>query len=138
MSHYEFIVAIIGSIIGSSGLTAILTTVFSRKKYTEEGKKMQQDREINLDKYVNDKLKEVTEMYRSETKELKDSNIALQAQVTDLQNKIQALMSWIVNDNYATQTFLIAKIKELDPEFEIPETAPFPNPYQIDASSQQQ
>lgn len=128
----EIIVAFLGAILGTGGITTVITTIFSRRKYKEESNKMKQDREVELDQYVNEKLKSVTELYISETKQLKESNDKLQCQINDLQNKIQSLMSWIVNDNNNTMNILIAKIREHEPDFDIPETKPFPNPYESD------
>lgn len=142
MSNYEFIIALVGAVLGSAGLTTFLTCIANKNKVKEESKKtaeesmtIKQTRELQLDQYINDKLKELTESYRAETNVLKESNLKLQKQVTDLQNKLQALMSWIVNENHTTQAILISKIRELDPDFEIPETKPFPNPYESNDSN---
>lgn len=129
MDTGQFIIAILGTIIGSGGIATIVTAILSARKYKAEALRMEQDTQRDFDKYVNDKLKEVTNMYIEETQQLKRSNEQLHKQIDDLQDKLQAIMSWIVNENYTNISILKAKIQSLDPSFEFPEMKPCPNPW---------
>lgn len=129
MNISQFILALIGTIIGSGGISAIVTALLSTRKYKAEALRMEQDTQKDLDRYVNDKLREVTNMYIEETQQLKHSNEQLHKQIDDLQDKLQMVMSWIVNENYTNISILRAKIQSLDPDFEFPEMKPCPNPW---------
>lgn len=138
MDTGQFIIAILGTIIGSGGIAAIVTAILSARKYKAEALRMEQDTQRDFDKYVNDKLKEVTNMYIEETQQLKRSNEQLHKQIDDLQDKLQAIMSWIVNENYTNISILKAKIQSLDPSFEFPEMKPCPNPWAGDEPENKQ
>lgn len=136
MNMSQFILALIGTIIGSGGISAIVTALLSSRKYKAEALRMEQDTHKDLDRYVNDKLREVTNMYIEETQQLKRSNEQLHKQIDDLQDKLQMVMSWIVNENYTNISILRAKIQSLDPDFEFPEMKPCPNPWAGDEETQ--
>lgn len=136
MNMSQFILALIGTIIGSGGISAIVTALLSSRKYKAEALRMEQDTHKDLDRYVNDKLREVTNMYIEETQQLKHSNEQLHKQIDDLQDKLQMVMSWIVNENYTNISILRAKIQSLDPDFEFPEMRPCPNPWAGDEETQ--
>lgn len=136
MNMSQFILALIGTIIGSGGISAIVTALLSSRKYKAEALRMEQDTHKDLDRYVNDKLREVTNMYIEETQQLKHSNEQLHKQIDDLQDKLQMVMSWIVNENYTNISILRAKIQSLDPDFEFPEMKPCPNPWAGDEEIQ--
>lgn len=136
MNMSQFILALIGTIIGSGGISAIVTALLSSRKYKAEALRMEQDTHKDLDRYVNDKLREVTNMYIEETQQLKHSNEQLHKQIDDLQDKLQMVMSWIVNENYTNISILRAKIQSLDPDFEFPEMKPCPNPWAGDEETQ--
>ena len=129
METGQFIISIIGAVLGSGGIAAVITAILSTRKYKAEARRMEQDTQKDLDRYVNDKLKEVTNMYINETQQLKRSNELLHKQIEDLQEKIQSIMSWIINENYTNISILKAKIQSLDPNFEFPEIRPCPNPW---------
>lgn len=136
MDTGQFIIAIIGAILGSGGIAATITAILSTRKYKAEAQRMEQDTQKDFDRYVNDKLKEVTNMYINETQQLKRSNELLHKQIEDLQEKIQSIMSWIINENYTNISILKAKIQSLDPNFEFPEIRPCPNPWAEDEDNQ--
>lgn len=136
MDTGQFIIAIIGAILGSGGIAATITAILSTRKYKAEARRMEQDTQKDFDRYVNDKLKEVTNMYINETQQLKRSNEQLHKQIEDLQEKIQSIMSWIINENYTNISILKAKIQSLDPNFEFPEIRPCPNPWAEDEDNQ--
>ena len=136
MDTGQFIIAIIGAILGSGGIAATITAILSTRKYKAEAQRMEQDTQKDFDRYVNDKLKEVTNMYINETQQLKRSNELLHRQIEDLQEKIQSIMSWIINENYTNISILKAKIQSLDPNFEFPEIRPCPNPWAEDEDNQ--
>lgn len=132
----QFIITIIGTILGSGGIAAVITALLSTRKYRAEARRIERDTEKDFDKYVNDKLKEVTNMYITETQQLKRSNEQLHRQIEDLQEKIQSIMSWIINENYTNISILKAKIQSLDPDFEFPEMRPCPNPWENEQNDQ--
>lgn len=136
MDTGQFIITIIGTILGSGGIAATITAILSTRKYKAEAQRVEQDTQKDFDKYVNEKLKEVTNMYINETQQLKRSNELLHKQIEDLQDKIQSIMSWIINENYTNISILKAKIQSLDPSFEFPEMRPCPNPWAEDDNEQ--
>lgn len=136
MDAGQFIITIIGTILGSGGIAATITAILSTRKYKAEAQRVEQDTQKDFDKYVNEKLKEVTNMYINETQQLKRSNEQLHKQIEDLQDKIQSIMSWIINENYTNISILKAKIQSLDPNFEFPEMRPCPNPWAEDDNEQ--
>lgn len=136
MDTGQFIITIIGTILGSGGIAATITAILSTRKYKAEAQRVEQDTQKDFDKYVNEKLKEVTNMYINETQQLKRSNEQLHKQIEDLQDKIQSIMSWIINENYTNISILKAKIQSLDPSFEFPEMRPCPNPWAEDDNEQ--
>lgn len=136
MDAGQFIITIIGTILGSGGIAATITAILSTRKYKAEARRVEQDTQKDFDKYVNEKLKEVTNMYINETQQLKRSNEQLHKQIEDLQDKIQSIMSWIINENYTNISILKAKIQSLDPNFEFPEMRPCPNPWAEDDNEQ--
>ena len=89
MNASQFIIAILGTIIGAGGMSAIITAFLSTRKYKAEAMRMEQDTQKDLDKYVNDKLKEITNMYIEETQQLKRSNEQLHRQIDDLQKDVE-------------------------------------------------
>lgn len=126
------IIAIVGAILGSGGLTALITTILSARKYKADASAIEQQTRREMDEYMNEKMKKLTDMYVTETQELKKQNKELQKQINDLQVKLQELMSWIVHENYTNISMLKAKIKECDPNYVFPEMKPFPNPWKDD------
>lgn len=129
-------IAIIGSILGSGGITAFVTTILSARKYKAEANQIEQESRKEMDKYVNEKLKEVTEMYIKETKELKESNDNLNKQINELQNKLQEIMSWIIYDNQNYRLWLETELRKVNPSIDFPRCSPPPKIYR-DGSDEQ-
>lgn len=127
-----FIISVIGAILGSGGLAAVITAILSARKYRAEANDLERKSRQDMDEYMNRRMKELTDMYVKETQDLKAQNKELQNQINDLQDKMQELISWIVHENYTNIALLKAKIKECDPSYQFPEIRPFPNPWKDD------
>lgn len=130
-------IAIIGAVLGSGGITALVTTFLSARKYRAEANQIEQESRKEMDKYVNDKLKEVTEMYIKETKELKESNENLNKQINELQSKLQEIMSWVIYDNQNYRLWLETELRKVNPMIEFPRCSAPPKIYKEGSEEQQ-
>jgi hypothetical protein len=87
-----------------------------------------------MDRYVNTKLKEVTEMYIKETNELKEQNKQLNRQINELQSKMQEIMSWVIYDNQNYRLWLETELRKVNHNIEFPRCAPPPRIFEDDAA----
>lgn len=138
METHNVLIAIITAVIGSGGISAVISAFLSARKYRAEARQIEETSRRDLDQYVNEKLKEVTEMYISQTRELKDANSDLQKQITDLQHKLQGLMSWVIYDNQNYRMWLETELRRLNPNIEFPKCAPPPQVFSAGSPEQLQ
>lgn len=122
----ENIVTLLITVLGSGGLCSLITVLFSRRKYKAEALLIETEAEERQKKmerdymdYVHNQLKEITETYKRESEELR-------ARVNSLETRINKLMEWVVNDDVAYRTWLETKLKEYNPDIELPKCKPAP------------
>ena len=128
------VAVVISAIGGGAGLSAVLTTIFSYRKYRAEAKEQQITNEKNLMEYVTKTMKDVneeTKKLNEETKkqvaELREENSKLIKKVDVLNNKLSSLMNWIVGDDHRYRSWLEKRLHELDPDIEFPDLPDPPN-----------
>ena len=134
MSYTEFIIALVTAVVGSSGLSAIITTILSARKFRSEADRVQEEtqslrvqNEIAGIDYINKKLQEITEQSNQQSNVLRARNDELNDRITELNFKLQAIMSWIMEDNQQYRLWLETRLKELDPDIEFPHCSAPPN-----------
>lgn len=128
----DFITLLI-AVLGSGGLCSIITAIFSRRKYKAESLLIEAEAEecrknterASMD-YIHEQLKEITETYKNESRELREMNRELTERITTLENRINRLMEWVVNDDSSYRSWLENKLKDLDPNIELPVCKPAP------------
>lgn len=125
------IITLITAIIGSGGISALVTARITAKKADAENRHTDQEteglriqNEITEMDYINKRLQEISEISKKEADDLRLKNESLNDKISELNQKLQSLMEWIVTDNYQYRSWLESKIKEMDPngEISIPET----------------
>ena len=110
---------IIVAILGSGGISAVLTAIINSRK-------VRADIEHTNAAYINQKLQEISDEYQKRTKELQIDNSALSDKINDLNNRLQVLMEWVMYDNQQYRQWLENKIRELDPDITLPPCKPPP------------
>ena len=137
--------AIIVAALGSGGVSAIITAILSRRKYESEAAKTESEaakikseadavvKQTNITgiDYINRKLQEITEQSSKEATELRIRNDELNERINNLNDRLQVVMSWIVDDNQHYRQWLETKLIELDPSIEFPKCAPPPQAFNI-------
>lgn len=129
----ELVVAIIVAILGSGGISALISTLITAKKTNAESDKIDAESEclINEEKradidFISSRLHEISQAQNEDSTKLRQRNDELSRQIDELNNKLQALMEWIIYDNHKYVSWLEARLKEHDPEIEFPECSPPP------------
>ena len=137
--------SIIVAALGSGGISAIITAILSRHKYESEAAKTESEAAkikseadavvkqtgITGIDYINRKLQEITEQSNKEATELRNRNDDLNERINNLNDRLQVVMSWIVDDNQHYRQWLETKLIELDPSIEFPKCAPTPKVFNI-------
>lgn len=137
--------AIIVAALGSGGISAIITAILSRHKYESEAAKTESEAakikseadavvkqtDIKGIDYINRKLQEITEQSNKEATELRNRNDELNERINNLNDRLQVVMCWIVDDNQHYRQWLETKLIELDPSIEFPMCAPPPKVFNI-------
>lgn len=129
----NYIITIIGAIIGSGGLTAAITALLSVRKYKAEARAIEQDAE-NARKEIEQKMNEsirqqimdISNVHKKESEELRVQNEKLYSKIDNLNNKINELMEWIVYDNAKYRAWLENELVKVKPDIEFPECRPTP------------
>ena len=137
----ENIATVLIAVLGSGGLCSIITAIFSRRKYkaeaslieveAEEKRKTAEREYMN---YIHGQFKEITETYKRESEELRTMNSELNDRVRSLENRINKLMEWIINDDGSYRTWLENELSKYDPDIEFPKCKPTPS-FNSDADS---
>lgn len=126
------LIAVLGAILGTGGITAVITSILSARKYRAEAAKIEQETEQRTHEYIRSQIIELSETHKRESEELRRQNKDLNNKINELNDKLRELMIWVVNENYAHISFLKDKIREFDPDFVFPEMKPCPNPWKHD------
>lgn len=129
----ELVVAIIVAILGSGGISALISTLITAKKTNAESDKIDTESECLLNEekradidFISSRLHEISKAQNEDSTKLRQRNDELSRQIDELNNKLQALMEWIIYDNHRYVSWLEARLKEHDPEIVFPECPPPP------------
>ena len=144
MSKTEIVVMVISALFGTGGITTIIVSLLSFRKYKAEAKLMEQqaldaqkESERKANEYITSQLKELTdrhaeesEKYRKRIEELTKQNDArikeLSDQIASLNLRVNQLMNWIIVDNNAYRSWLETELRKARPDIKIPKCRPVP------------
>lgn len=127
------IIAIIGAILGTGGITALLTVILSARKYKAEARAIEQQYETarregeeRINQAVRQQMLELSQVYKKDSDELRKQTVALYCKINELNGKIQELMNWIAYDNAKYRGWLETELIKLNPDIQFPECRPAP------------
>ena len=134
MFDAENITTLIIAILGSSGLSTLVTSIASRKKNSVEIEQLRQqianneaDAKIKIDDHIQKQMLELSATYKSEfegrnaeIKELRKQNDLLKQQVNNLEVQINQLMTWVAYDSMRYQEWLENELLQRDPNIQFP------------------
>lgn len=144
MSKTEIVIMIISTLFGTGGITTIIVTLLSFRKYKAEAKLIEQqaldaqkESELKANEYITSQLKELTERhaaesekYRAKIDEMNTQNEKkikeLSEQITSLSNRVNQLMNWIIVDNNAYRSWLECELRKSKPDIKFPKCRPVP------------
>ena len=131
------IITIVSCVIGSGGISALATSFFSARKYKAEALKTEQEAQrireqskIEEMEYVRNCMKSISEDSRKENGETKKHSEELSSRVDELNDKLQAIMEWVIYDNQRYRSWLEDELRKRDPNIEFPTCAPPPKIFQ--------
>lgn len=128
------ILAGVGALIGSGGVTAIIHELSIRKKMATDTDIAKSENTTELMKYFTEEIKRINDNTTEQLNRIQEENDLLKKEVASLTSKINDLVQWIAYDNNKYRTWLEEKLKTFDPEIEFPECVPPPN-FRVDESS---
>lgn len=127
------IIALIVAILGSGGISALITNMLNARKYKAEARMIEEDAdskhqqtEREHDEYIHTQLREITETHRKESEELRRMNKELTARICELEIRINKMMEWIVIDNNSYRSWLETELRKYNPDIEFPKCKPAP------------
>lgn len=161
MDTSDVVIAIV-SALGGGGITSILTTVLSRKKFKAEADSIRVQNEETEMEYIKKSFKELNEETKAqfnefkdtakatidelkeEIKELRESNeklhyesTSLKSSVDDLKQKLTSLMNWVTGDDKRYRDWLEKTLQDLDPSIEFPSHTDPPNVFPKDTDKEE-
>lgn len=117
------IIAGLGALIGSGGVTAIIHELSLRKKVNSDSESQKSEKTTELMKYFTDEIKRINEQTKSQLTEIQAENASLKKEITTLNTRVTTLVRWIMVDNQAYRNWLEDTLKSLDPDVDIPKCA---------------
>ena len=133
MDNVEAIMTIVATILGTGGVTALLTTILNAKKYKAEAMRIEQETERDrkeseqrMNESIKNQIMELSEIHKKESAALRKQNKVLSDQINDLNNKIHELMEWIAYDNSKYRGWLETELVKLKPDIVFPNCKPVP------------
>jgi len=146
METNAIVISVITAILGTGGITAIITEILTARKYRAEAQRIEQDTanqrrisEQEMQSYIRSQMMEINETYKKESDELRRQNEELTHRINDLTKKTQELMEWIIYDNNRYRSWLETELIKLKPDIQFPTCRPAPgfelNTDSIDNSS---
>lgn len=127
------IVAIIVAVVGSGGISAIITSLMSARKYKAEATSMEQKSEIErrqmeqeMSERLHQQFAELADRNKKEYEEQRAQNKLLEEEINKLNIRINELMNWIMTENASYRTYLEDELRKLKPDFVFPKTKPMP------------
>lgn len=133
------IAVLIGAILGSGGMVAIIHEFSIHHKVRSDAKKaaadIEKEREqmrvdfekersdmfIDVQKYCTEEMKRMTEGMSQRLADIQSENADLKREICVLNNKLSDLVKWVMYDNATHRTWLEKTLRELDPNIDIPE-----------------
>ena len=139
MDNAQMFLTIIGCILGSGGLSALITALISMRKSRSESLKIDQEtralqttNDLTIIEYVNKILKESEKNASDIAKETRKENEILRKQIDELNGRLQDLMNWVVTDNTRYRNWLERELRKVNPDIEFPPCEPAPNVFSND------
>lgn len=133
MDTMNYIVTIIGVLLGSGGLATAITSIVSIRKYKAEAEAIKQNSENarkeieqRMNESIRQQIMEISDIHKRESEELRTQNEKLYSKIDNLNSKINELMEWIVYDNAKYRAWLENELVKLKPDIEFPECRPTP------------
>lgn len=127
------ITQILVSVLGAGGLSGTLVAIFSRRKYKLEALKLEQDLRDSREEanrksidYIQQKMTDIAKKYEEECDALRKRNEELDSKISDLSNRLQTLMEWVVVDNNKYRSWLENELRKLNPDISFPYCAQAP------------
>lgn len=127
------LIAIIAAILGSGGLSALITALVSAKAAAKKGNAEAEGIILNNDitqaDYISQQLQTITEEARKESVMLRKRNDELNQRINELNHRMQSVMTWIITDNQRYRQWLETELIKLKPDIEFPECSPPPDAF---------
>lgn len=121
------------SVLGAGGLSGTLVAIFSRRKYKIEAMKLEQELRESREEanrksidYIQQKMTDIAKKYEEECDALRRRNEELDSKISDLSNRLQTLMEWVVVDNNQYRSWLENELRKLNPDITFPTCKPAP------------
>lgn len=133
MSMNADLVTIIVAALGTGGLGSAITAFLSRKKFQIEARHLEEDLRSSREEanrksidYIQTKMVEISKKYEEEAESLRKRNEELDYKISELNNRLQNLMEWVVVDNNRYRTWLETELRKLNPDIAFPQCPPAP------------
>ena len=127
------ITQVLVSMLGAGGLSGTLVAIFSRRKYKIEALKLEEELRASREEatrksidYIQQKMTDITKKYEEECDALRKRNEELDSKISDLSNRLQTLMEWVVVDNNQYRSWLENELRKLNPDITFPTCKPAP------------
>lgn len=134
MKNMNNLAAIIIAILGSGGISAVITSILSARKYQAEASSVEQQTEQNrrlLEQEITERLSqrfvELADRYKLEYEEQLQRTKTLEKQVAQLNKKYNQIVSWIMTDNASYINYLETELAKYNPSFTIPKGKGIPD-----------
>lgn len=119
---------LVGAILGSGGVTAVIHALVERRKAKNEGTleehNFEKEKALMLNdvqKYMNEEMKKLNDRITEQMEEVKGENAELKKEIKELNKKLADLIHWVMYDNAAHRAWLEKTLREFDPNIDIPE-----------------
>lgn len=122
MEWTSVIIAIAGVVLGSGGIISI----FNSRKVIAEARSIDNDTKLKMNSEIQAQLKELADIHKKESDELRAQNKELDKRIGELTNQINELMEWVVTDNNVYRSWLETELRKVNPDVEFPPCKPAP------------
>lgn len=134
----EWVVALVGALVGGGGIAGMLVVIFSYRKYKAEGDKVRVENEkteleylkksfIELNEETKRQFNEFKTTTKAELEELRETNRILSHKIEVLTDKLSSLMQWVMSDDSKYREWLEHRLHQLDPDMQFPERSDPPD-----------
>ena len=129
---------IIAALLGSGGITALYHEITLRRKVNTDAESNQLNLEdqkskevTELMKYLTDEIKRVNDSTNQQLTKIQKENEGLKRQIAILNGKLAELTNWIMSDNANYRHWLENSLRDLDPTIVFPPCAQPPKTWDI-------